>query len=135
LPEGMEFTAIPVEIDIIYVPPLDSIPGDIEVGCFVSLLTGIKGKQKREFFEESGLGDLRRKRFNQLEGTRGLRVILSVLPILDAEVYLLYDLIRGMSFEGLFLLKETMEKLVKQEATVLFLTTEHTVTNNQTGKN
>jgi hypothetical protein len=55
--------------------------------------------------------------------------------MLDADIYLLYDLTRGMSYEGLFLLKETIEQLVKQGATVLFLTTDHTVTNNQTRKN
>ncbi len=125
--EEEKITAAAKKFATFYIPLLESIPLDIRVFDFLSYfssLSGNKGKTLRELLTGLGVADLLKKRFWHLDKVDQLKVLLATASLVEAEVYLLYDLSRQMPGEGLILIKDKLEELSKKGAVVIFLTTE-----------
>ena len=125
--EEKEITNAPNKSDTFYIPPVESIPGDIRVLdllAYFSKLGGTKGKARRESLINIGVEDLLKKRFRQLDKIDKLKVLLTAASLVEAQVYLLYDLSRQMPGEGLILIKDKLEELSQKGAVVIFIITE-----------
>ncbi len=125
--EEEKITEAPKNFDTFSIPPVENIPLDIQVFdllAYFSSLSGNKGKALRESLTGIGVEGLLKQRFWQLDKVDQLKVLLAAASLVEAEVYLLYDLSRQMPGEGLILIKDKLEELSKKGAVVIFLTTE-----------
>jgi ABC-type Mn2+/Zn2+ transport system ATPase subunit len=128
--EEEEITAAPKKFDTFSIPPVESIPIDIlvyDLLAYFSRLRGAIGKALKESLTGIEVEDLLKKRFWQLNKFDQLKVLLAAASLVEAEVYLLYDLSRQMPGEGLILIKDKLEELSKKGAVVIFLTTESVI--------
>ena len=125
--EEEKITAAAKKVATFYIPLLECIPLDIrgfDFLAYFSSLSGNKGKTLGELLTGLGVADLLKKRFWHLDNVDRLKVLFAAASLVDAEVYLLYDLSRQMPGEGLILIKDKLEELAKKGAVVIFLTTE-----------
>jgi ABC-type multidrug transport system ATPase subunit len=96
----------------------------LDLLAYFSRLSGAKGKALRESLTGLGVADLLKKRFRQLDKIDKLKVLLTAASLVEAQVYLLYDLSRQMPGEGLILIKDKLEELSQKGAVVIFIITE-----------
>ena len=96
----------------------------LDLLAYFSKLGGTKGKARRESLINIGVEDLLKKRFRQLDKIDKLKVLLAAASLVEAQVYLLYDLSRQMPGEGLILIKDKLEELSQKGAVVIFIITE-----------
>ena len=106
---------------------MESIPTDtrvLDLLAYFSRLIESKGKALRESLTGIAVEDLLKKRFRQLDKIDKLKVLLTAASLVEAQVYLLYDLSRQMPGEGLILIKDKLEELSQKGAVVIFIITE-----------
>jgi ABC-type multidrug transport system ATPase subunit len=106
---------------------VESIPTDtrvLDLLAYFSRLIESKGKALRESLTGIAVEDLLKKRFRQLDKIDKLKVLLTAASLVEAQVYLLYDLSRQMPGEGLILIKDKLEELSQKGAVVIFIITE-----------
>lgn len=100
------------------------IPGDITAGNFISYIARsnrLTAKEKKHLYQRGNIESIKRKNFSRLEDDEQVAVLLSALPYIKGEIYLLDQTCKGMPFRTLVKLKNSMETLAKTGAMVIYL--------------
>ncbi len=125
--DGHDAIAQPVPRDFLYLCSPTALVPDITAGDFIRLAAGIlklSAKERKAWLAQPGIAPLLNKTIGQLHKLERGELLLAVLGMKQKDIYLIYDIGRGMSIEFAARLKEKMEELQQKGALVVYLTTD-----------
>jgi hypothetical protein len=111
----------------LYLCSPDSLPGDIKAGDFfefITRLTYFSGEEKTKLYKRLKLNTFRKKRISQLKKQEKAELQLSLTQMHDVDIYLIYDIVRGMTRIFTVQFKDRMHELSVAGKLVLYLTTD-----------
>lgn len=116
-----------IKDSFLYICSPESIPGDIKAGDFfefITSLTRFPNTKKTELCKRLKLDTFRKKRINQLKKQEKAELLLALTQMHEADIYLIYDIARGMTRIFTVQFKDRMHELSETGKLVLYLTTD-----------
>jgi hypothetical protein len=111
----------------LYICSPESLPGDIKAGDlveFTTRLTHFPAAKKTELCKRLKLDTFRKKRINQLKKQGKAELLLALTQMHETDIYLIYDIARGMTRIFTVQFKDRMHELSEKGKLVLYLTTD-----------
>lgn len=114
-------------VDFVYICHPDEIPGDIKAGNFISFFGHafkIPKKQLESIWVRLDLNKFGKKSFNELEDKYKLRgqLVLTASLFKESGIYVINNLLKGMSSDFIQEFSDQLDKLKREETTILYLT-------------
>ena len=113
---------------LIYICDVDAFPRYLKCRDFVKkvlILNHIEPNERQKVIDSLPL--LKEKRIGKMERHEKVEVLLSILPYIKGNIYLFYHTCKDLPLEYLIRLKNQMQNLVKQGATVVYLSPDKSV--------
>lgn len=110
--------------DFVYLCQPDKIPGDINVGDFISFFKKtlhIRGEDIQEFLEKLNFAQHQRKDINELKDNEKARFVFALAQLKKSEIYMIHDFAKGMSIDFIFDFKEHIKRLKDEGTSILYL--------------
>jgi hypothetical protein len=126
--EGKPLTGKEKTGGFVYICDVDELPRYLKCLDFVKLvliLNKVRLKERQNVI--NSLSHLKGKRFCKMERGEKVEVLLKVLPYIKGDLYLFYHTCKDLSFEYLITFKNHLQSLVKQGATVVYLSPDSSV--------
>jgi hypothetical protein len=123
--EGKAVSETSANRGFVYICHPSAIPGDIKLVDLVSFLTranGVSATEKAIILRNLPAGHPRGQRFNRLEPHEQADVLLSALPYVKGNIYLVDQVGKDMPLSILVKLKDQLQTLAKTGALVIYLT-------------
>jgi hypothetical protein len=112
----------------IYICDVDELPRYLKCRDFVKMvliLNKIKAKERKNVIDS--LAQLKDQRFDKMERGEKVDVLLTVLPYIKGNVFLFYHTCKDLTRDYLIRFKNSLQNLVKQGATVVYLSPDSSV--------
>ncbi|UCH95403.1 MAG: ABC transporter permease subunit [Candidatus Aminicenantes bacterium] len=123
--EGERITGTSSSDGFVYICHPSAIPGDIkpvDLISFIARTNGISAAEKAAISGSLPVDCLNGRRFNFLEPPQQAEVLLSVLPYIKGNIYLVDQIGKDMPLSILVKLKDQLQTLAKKGALVIYLT-------------
>jgi hypothetical protein len=112
----------------IYICDVDELPRYLKCRDFVKMvliLNKIKAKERKNVIDSQA--QLKDQRFGKMERGEKVEVLLTVLPYIKGNVFLFYHTCKYLTRDYLIRFKNSLQNLVKQGATVVYLSPDSSV--------
>jgi hypothetical protein len=116
-----------IKDSFLYICSPESLPGDIKAGDFfefITRLTRFPNTKKIDLCKRLKLDTFRKKRINQLKKQEKAELLLALTQMHEADIYLIYDIARGMTRIFTVQFKDRMHELSETGKLILYLTTD-----------
>jgi hypothetical protein len=128
--EGETISETSIKDGFVYICHPSAIPGDIkpvDLVSFIARTNGVSAAEKAAISRNLPGDLLNSKKFNRLEPHQQADALLSVLPYIKGDIYLVDQVGKEMPLLILVKLKDQLAALVKRGALVIYLTPEKRV--------
>ena len=126
--DGQPLTGKEKIMGSIYICDVDAFPRYLKCRDFVNevlILNNIKPNVRQTVIDSLPL--LKEKRIGKMERHEKLDVLLTILPYIKGNLFLFYHTCKDLPLEYLIRFKDQMQNLVKQGATVVYLSPDKSV--------
>ncbi len=126
--DGQTLTGKEKTRGFIYICDADALPRYLKGLDFVKMiliLNKIDSKERQNVIDNMPL--LKEKRIGKMERHEKAEILLTILPYIKGSLYLFYHTCKDLPLEYLIRLKNQMQKLVNQGATVVYLSPDSSV--------
>lgn len=123
--EGETISETSIKNGFVYICHPSAIPGDIkpvDLVSFIARTNGVSAAEKAAISRSLSTESFYNKNFNRLEPHQQADVLLSVLPYIKGNIYLVDQVGKEMPLLILVKLKDQLAALVKRGALVIYLT-------------
>jgi len=106
----------------IYICDVDELPRYLKCRDFVKMvliLNNVKAKERKNVI--NNLSQLKDKRIGKMARSEKVEVLIKVLPYIKGNVFLFYHTCKDLTLDYLIRFKNPLQALVKQGATVVYL--------------
>ncbi|MGE5340647.1 MAG: ABC transporter permease subunit [Candidatus Omnitrophota bacterium] len=125
--DGNDMSEEKSNTSFLYLCSPQQIPGNmraVDFFHFIIDLTRYPDEKARLIYDRLNLNNLKKKKIAQLEKQEKAELLLTLTQLHDADIYLLYDIARGMTRIFTVQFKDRMQELSETGKLVLYLTTD-----------